>query len=134
MFWKKKNDNAIAIELDSDEQRNGIRIQPLDEMLIYHEAQTFKLLDISFMGLAFAIETPDTFNNNESIEVSLSLPIRSMPDFYKKSLSITCLIRVVQSHGKTCHCQFVNLTHQAQLLIDQFILNEQKRQIHNQVK
>ena len=76
MFWKKKSDDAIIIELASDDRRNSVRIQPLDEIIIHHDRQQFKLIDISFTGLAFELSS-DLFKKEDSFEITLSLPLGS---------------------------------------------------------
>ncbi|MCW8931356.1 MAG: PilZ domain-containing protein [Gammaproteobacteria bacterium] len=132
MFWKKKNDNAIAIEIDSNDRRNGVRIKPMDEIIINHEAQQFKLIDISFSGLAFQ-STPDLYNEEDSIEISMSMPLGNTGILSEKKIPITCSIKIIHSLNSIYHCRFINLSHQNKLLLDRFILNEQKRQILSSV-
>lgn len=133
MFWKKKNDNVITIELDADDRRNGVRIKPQDEIIIHHETKQFKLIDISFSGLAFQTKA-DLYRTDEDLEISLSLPLGNQGILSEKKISVTCLIKVIHSLNTIYHCRFVNLTHQNKLLLERFILNEQKRQIHSQDK
>ena len=132
MFWKKKSDEAITIELASDDRRNSVRIQPLDEIIIHHDTQQFKLIDISFTGLAFEMSS-GLFKKEDSFEITLSLPLGSTGILSEKKVTISNLIKVVQINGEICHCRFIKQTHQNKLLIDRFILNEQKRQILSQI-
>ncbi len=131
MFWKKRSDSVISIELDSDERRDGVRIKPLDEIIIHHEEQRFKLIDISFSGLAFQSKA-DLYATDESIEVSMSLPLGNSGILSEKKLSISSLIKVINIYNTIYHCRFISLKHQDKLLLERFILNEQKRQIHCQ--
>ncbi len=131
MFWKKKSDSVISIELDSDERRDGVRIKPLDEIIIHHEEQRFKLIDISFSGLAFQSKA-DLYAIDENIEISMPLPLGNSGILSEKKLPISSLIKVIHIYNTIYHCRFVNLKHQDKLLLERFILNEQKRQIHCQ--
>lgn len=133
MFWKKKSDNGVTIELDSNDRRNGVRIQPHDEITIHHETRQFKLIDISFSGMAFQSK-PELLEIDESLEVSLSLPLGNTGVLSEKKIPITCSIKIIHTLNTIYHCRFIKLTHQNKLLLDRFILNEQKRQIHSQSK
>lgn len=129
MFWKKKSDDAITIELDSDDRRNGIRIQPLDKLLIHYKTQSYKLIDISFIGLSFATLNSSDLEESAAIEVSLTLPVTPVARRTAQQTTFSCQLNVVRISSQACHCQFSSLSPQQQLLVDQFILNEQKRQI-----
>ncbi len=128
MFWKKKSDNAITIEIDSEDRRNGVRIKPMDEMIIHYNDQHFKLIDISFSGLAFQSE-PDLYKTDDTLEISLSLPLGNKGILSEKKIPIQCLIRIIHTFNTIYHCRFSDLNHQNKLLLDRFILNEQKRKI-----
>ncbi len=131
MFWKKKNDHTITIELDSDDRRDGVRIKPRDIIIIHHEAQQFKLIDISFSGLAFQ-SRPDVYKMDDSMEISMSLPLGNSGILSEKKLPISGVIKIIHTFNSIYHCRFVNLRHQDKLLLERFILNEQKRRIHSQ--
>lgn len=114
--------------MDSEDRREGVRIKPMDEMIIQHEDEKFKLIDISFSGLAFQSK-PDGHKTDETLEVSLSLPLGNKGILSEKKIPVTCLIKIIHSFNTIYHCRFMDLSHQNKLLLDRFILNEQKRQI-----
>ena len=129
MFWKKKSDEIITIELDSDDRRNGVRIQPVDRIQVHYQSQAYQLLDISFMGLSFSVPDADSLKESEQLEINLTLPLRSQTAGMQKDSPFSCHINVIRCSQHICHCQFWALNQQQQLLLDRFILNEQKRQI-----
>ncbi len=135
MFWKKKsNDDEIIIELDEDERRQGIRIQPLNDIIVHHKAQEFKLVDISFMGMAFApisdeMVTSGAYKNTSQLSIAFRLPAFKKPETI--TIELHCNVQVIQIRGTTCCCQFIDITPETQMYIEQFILAEQKRQIHH---
>jgi hypothetical protein len=145
LFWKKKNDadNEIIIELDTDERRQGIRIQPMDDIIVHHNAEEFKLIDISFMGLAFApisdkLTISDTYKSGRQLTISFRLPSFKAPGVTVnaeiEAIEIHCQVQIVQIRSAVCCCQFVTLEQHAQIQVDQFILDEQKKQIHHRHK
>ncbi len=129
MFWKKKSDEVITIELDSDDRRKGVRIQPVDKMQVHYQSQTYRLLDISFIGLSFSVPDTAPLNESDEIDISLTLPVPAQTTGLQNNTTFSCRINVIRISQQICHCQFFKLKPQQQLLIDQFILNEQKRQI-----
>ena len=98
-----------------------------------YEAGQFKLIDISFSGMAFQAKS-ELLKIDETLEVSLSLPLGNTGVLSEKKIPITCSIKIIHTLNTIYHCRFIKLTHQNKLLLDRFILNEQKHQIHSQSK
>jgi len=132
LFWKKKSDNNITIELDSDDRRNGVRIKPVGKIIIHYNEQHFNLLDISFSGLAFQSK-PEAHKVDDTLDISMSLPLGNKGVLSEKKIPISCQIKIVHTLNSIYHCRFVDLKHQSKLVLDRFILNEQKRQIISKI-
>lgn len=125
MFWKKKTSDHITVQLDDDDRRASVRIQPMDKVVIQYQQQQFEVLDISATGLSFKSETPEDY---DCLDITLHLPALSHLAA-SEAVAIVCVIKILHSCKNTFHCQFIPLPADAQEQLDQFILSEQKRQI-----
>jgi len=125
LFWKKKNSDDVSIQLDDDDRRASVRIQPIDKIVIQYEGQQFEVLDISATGLSFK---SDTLKNCENLNITLFLP--TLPGLTSNTIiTINCTIQILRTSNTIFHCQFAPLASKAQEQLDLFILTEQKRQI-----
>lgn len=135
MFWKKKKSNEVTIEFDSDsdDRRRGVRITPLDEIVIHHEQYQSRLIDISAIGLSFKADKSNLYQKQDGLEVSIMLPDElSATQSYKPAdkAPLVCIIKIIYVAKTSYHCQIIQIDRDAQTLLDRYILNEQKRQIH----
>jgi len=128
LFWKKKTSNDITIELDSDDRRHGVRIKPLEQIIIHHGKHQSELIDISAIGLSFKATEADLYKRQDGIEVSIMLP----DDLAEIKPCFVCTIKFIYIVKTSYHCQIIQIDRNNQNLLDHFILNEQKRQIHLQ--
>lgn len=126
MFWKKKTNNKITIDLDSDDRRHGVRIKPLDDIIIKHESYHSDLIDISAIGLSFKAAKADLYKRHDGLDVSVMLPDTQT----KAAPVIHCTIKFISIVKTNYHCQIIQIDRHNQNILDHFILNEQKRQIH----
>lgn len=126
MFWKKKTSNDITIELASDDRRHGVRIKPLDEIIIHHENHQSKLIDISAVGLSFKVTEADLYKRHDGLDVSIMLP----DDSTEVTSPFVCTVKIIYIVKTSYHCQIIQIDSKNQTILDHFILNEQKRQIH----
>ncbi|MCU7940459.1 MAG: hypothetical protein KZQ64_00010 [gamma proteobacterium symbiont of Bathyaustriella thionipta] len=133
MFWKKKKSNEITIELDSDDRRHGVRIKPLDEIIILHGQHRSRLIDVSTMGLSFEATESNLYKTQDGLKVSILLPETltgaNIPE-NEKIATFVCTIKIIYITKTSYHCQIIQIDRKNQNLLDYFILNEQKRQIH----
>lgn len=129
MFWKKKNDDGIIIEMDINERtdrRNCVRIQPLNKIYFDCSGQQYQITDISSAGLAFK---SDILTGQNSLDIVIQLPTNQSAD--NEVNTIVCTIKIVHTHNNIFHCQFTGLDFQSQRQLDHFILDEQKRLIRS---
>jgi len=133
LFWKNKKSNEITIEFDSGDKRHGVRIKPLDEIIIHHEKYQSRLIDISAIGLSFKADESNLYQKQDGLEVSIMLPdelsaTQSLNTAGEEPL--VCIIKIIYVAKTSYHCQIIQIDRDAQILLDRYILNEQKRQIH----
>jgi len=122
LFWESKKNDEITFELNTSDRRNGVRIHPLELINIRHQNSVYQLIDISTCGLAFKA---GNFLKNDELEVDVSLPLAKA----ETELLIHCQIKVIDVVDNICHCDFKRLSKAEHMLLDKYILDEQKRQI-----
>ena len=126
MFWKKKNSEPLLIVPDSNERRRDVRIKPHLTLYLSLDGQSFPVLDISSSGLSF--QKAD-LKSDQSLEIGIDLPDRSAPDLKAAGIIIHCTVNILKCTTAICHCQFKQISAEAQKELDHFILAEQKLQI-----
>ena len=127
MFWRNRKNDEITFELNTSDRRNGVRIHPLELINVRHDNNVYQLIDISTCGLAFK---SDAFSKNDGLEVAIPLPLVSG----ETELLIHCQVKVIDVVDNVCHCDFKALPRDEHMLLDKYILDEQKRQIRLAMK
>lgn len=122
LFWRKKNDDEITLEFNTSDRRKGVRIHPLDIINVSHQGNEYQVRDISTCGIAIM---SGVFRQGDKLRLSIHLPVEKD----ESKLVIVCQVAVVGVSENICHCDFVMLSTEMHVLLDRFILNEQKRQI-----
>lgn len=125
MFWKKKKTDNITIQLDDDDRRTSVRIEPLDTLMLQTREQQFEVLDISASGLSFKSAI---FEQSERLDITLLLPTISQSSS-DTTVPMRGTIEILHIRNTICHCQFLPLVAEAREQLEQFILAEQKRLI-----
>lgn len=128
MFWKKKNDNIIDLDYETDDKRNAYRVVPLKDfapVVMLEELERspipVKVRDISAGGIAFTGEH-EKLKRSVSYTVSMRFP--------NDEREVRAKLEILDIDAEHVHhCRFVGLSEKAAGIIYRYVLEVQKKQL-----